>query len=100
MDPDKPRPDQLEADVVIVGSGAAGSIIAYELAKRGKEVLVLERGRHVDPADFTDTETTQLSNLYSDGAIQVSRDLRFAVLQGMCVGGEHCCQQRCLHPGP
>ena len=28
-----------------------------------------------------------LSDLYSDGAIQLSRDLRFAVLQGMCVGG-------------
>ena len=28
-----------------------------------------------------------LSELYSDGALQMSRDLRFAVLQGMCVGG-------------
>ena len=28
-----------------------------------------------------------LSKLYRDGALQVSRDFRFAVLQGMCVGG-------------
>ena len=28
-----------------------------------------------------------LSELYSDGALQMSRDLSFAVLQGMCVGG-------------
>jgi choline dehydrogenase-like flavoprotein len=87
MDPDSVRPDELEADVVIIGSGAAGAILAYEFAARKKEVLVLERGLHVDPSDFNDTETDMLSKLYSDGAIQVSRDLRFAVLQGMCVGG-------------
>jgi len=31
------------ADVVIVGGGINGSAIAYELAKRGKEVVVVER---------------------------------------------------------
>ena len=79
--------DALEADVVIVGSGAAGAILAYEMAAQGKSVIVMERGEHVDPSNFSDQETTMLSHLYSDGAIQLSRDLRFAVLQGMCVGG-------------
>ena len=87
MDPEGASDAELEADHVIVGSGAAGAILAYELAARGREVLVIERGKHVDPSDFNDVETNMLSELYSDGAIQVSRDLRFAVLQGMCVGG-------------
>ena len=33
------------ADVVIIGGGIIGSIIAFELAKRGAEVTVVERGR-------------------------------------------------------
>ena len=34
-------------DVVIVGSGTCGSMLARELTAAGKRVLVLERGRHV-----------------------------------------------------
>ena len=36
--------ETLDADVCIVGSGAGGAILAYELAKAGREVLILERG--------------------------------------------------------
>ena len=32
-------------DFIIVGSGAGGSTLAWELSKRGKRVLVLERGK-------------------------------------------------------
>jgi choline dehydrogenase-like flavoprotein len=35
-----------EADVIVVGSGAAGASIARELARSGLDVLILERGRH------------------------------------------------------
>jgi choline dehydrogenase-like flavoprotein len=79
--------DRLTADVAIVGSGAAGALLAYRLAERGREVLVLERGPHVDPAEFTDDERTQFATLYRDGGMQMSTDARFHVLQGHCVGG-------------
>jgi choline dehydrogenase-like flavoprotein len=84
-----PTPDsrELAADVVVIGSGAAGAMLAYELAKRDREVLVLERGSHVDRSEFSDNESEQLSRLYADGALTLSRDFRFQVLQGMCVGG-------------
>ncbi len=39
-----------EYDVVIVGSGIAGAIVAYNLGKAGKKVLILEAGPKV-PAD-------------------------------------------------
>ena len=33
-----------EFDVVIIGSGAGGSPVAYELARAGRSVLILEKG--------------------------------------------------------
>jgi choline dehydrogenase-like flavoprotein len=80
-------PDTLNVDAVVVGSGAAGAVLAHHLAARGQEVLVLERGQHVDPQDFSEDEIKQITTLYADGALQLSRDFSFQVLQGSCVGG-------------
>jgi choline dehydrogenase-like flavoprotein len=79
--------DTVEADAVVVGSGAAGAIVAYRLAEAGRRVLILERGLHLHPSEFEEDEVKQISNLYADGALQLSRDFSFQVLQGMCVGG-------------
>jgi choline dehydrogenase-like flavoprotein len=48
---------------------------------------MLERGSYVDPATFTENEAEQLARLYRDGALTLSKDFRFQVAQGMCVGG-------------
>lgn len=37
-------------DVCIVGSGAAGSVMAYALGRAGFSVVVLEAGPRFDPA--------------------------------------------------
>lgn len=42
--------DKLEADVVIVGAGVAGCLVAYRLAQAGAKVVVLESGPWVDRA--------------------------------------------------
>ena len=51
------------------------------------EVLVVERGPHVDPRDFGDDEVTQYLRLYNEGALQLATDFELQVLQGVCVGG-------------
>ena len=38
-------------DVVVVGSGAGGGIVAGELAEAGRRVLLLECGPHLTAAD-------------------------------------------------
>lgn len=40
---------QTHFDVIVIGSGASGSPIAYELAKAGKSVLMLEKGPWIKP---------------------------------------------------
>jgi choline dehydrogenase-like flavoprotein len=82
-----PRAGEPRYDAVVVGSGAAGAILAYRLAESGRRVLVLERGPHVDPGDFSDDEVEQYLRLYNEGALQLVTDFRLQVLQGMCVGG-------------
>jgi choline dehydrogenase-like flavoprotein len=49
------RPPRERFDTVVVGSGAAGGILAHRFAATGREVLVVERGPHVDPREFGDT---------------------------------------------
>lgn len=90
---------ELEADVVLVGSGAAGAILAYRLAEAGRSVVVLERGPHVRPSQMTEDEMEMFARLYSDGALQLSRDFEFQVAQGRCVGGSTTVNNAvCLEP--
>ena len=37
------------ADVIVIGSGAGGGVLAKELGEAGLEVIVLEAGRRYDP---------------------------------------------------
>ncbi|WP_414568075.1 GMC family oxidoreductase [Nostoc sp. CCY 9925] len=60
---------QTEFDVVIVGSGAGGSPIAYTLAKAGKSVLILEKGplfrpQYQNPQGLSDFKRDEL---FADG---------------------------------
>jgi choline dehydrogenase-like flavoprotein len=81
------KTDEITADVVIVGSGAGASILANQLVMLGRKVLMIERGLHEKPQTFNEKEVEMVSRLYADGALQLSRDFRFQVFQGSCVGG-------------
>jgi choline dehydrogenase-like flavoprotein len=50
-----------EVDFVVVGSGAAGGIIAKELSENGFRVVVLEQGPYLTEADFTHNEVKVLN---------------------------------------
>ncbi len=57
-------------DFVIVGSGAAGGVLARELARQGFNIVLLEQGPHRTAADFSHDEMdVMIGNAYigSDG---------------------------------
>jgi len=49
-------PTRQEVDFVIIGSGAAGGVMAKELSTQGFDVVVLEQGEYRTAADFTHDE--------------------------------------------
>ena len=55
----------IEAETVVVGSGIAGLSTAYELARRGQKVLVLDRGRIA--GGMTSRTTAHLTSQSDDG---------------------------------
>ena len=79
--------DVLEADAVVVGSGAGGGVIAARLAEAGLKVIVLEAGGYFNEADFDQTELGGYSRLYWRGGPTPTADFNVSLQAGSCLGG-------------
>ena len=75
------------AEVCIVGSGAAGGVLAYEFATAGRDVIVLEEGDELSRNDFTQREGDLIPRIYADSGARATHDAAIPILQGKCVGG-------------
>ena len=78
---------RLECDVVVIGSGAGGGLVAGELAMAGKSVIVLEKGGYVSDTDFTLQESEAMNNLYLHRGTLTSKDKGVTILAGSTLGG-------------
>jgi choline dehydrogenase-like flavoprotein len=80
--------EELEADVVVIGTGAGGAVAAKELAERGVAVVMLEEGAYFRRADFTGHAVDMQFRLYRDGgATFTCGNVGIPVATGMTVGG-------------
>ncbi|MDQ3933677.1 MAG: GMC oxidoreductase [Actinomycetota bacterium] len=61
-------------DVIVVGSGFAGGVMAARLAERGMRVLILERGVWRGPAERDDAPSPRRD--FPRGLVGVARDVR------------------------
>jgi choline dehydrogenase-like flavoprotein len=77
----------LDADAVVVGTGAGGSVTLRELARAGLSVIGLEEGGFHTAADFDQREDRMLTLLFQDGGGRATEDLAVRVLGGRGVGG-------------
>ena len=77
----------LEADVVIIGTGAGGGVSAEILTQRGLKVILIEAGKLMSSDDFTLNEGQAYRDLYQEGAMRATKDAGITILQGRTVGG-------------
>ncbi|MFP5219643.1 MAG: GMC family oxidoreductase [Actinomycetes bacterium] len=66
----------MAGEAVVVGSGAAGSVVAWELARCGWTVTVLERGRNLRPG-LGEVESADLGTEYGSDEIKSLRAFGF-----------------------
>ncbi|TMG96537.1 MAG: GMC family oxidoreductase, partial [Betaproteobacteria bacterium] len=81
------NPITLEADAVIVGTGAGGGVTAEILADAGLGVILVEEGPLKSSGDFRMREAEAYAELYQESAARKTRDKAISILQGRCVGG-------------
>src|SRR5438270_13030249 len=75
------------ADVVVVGAGACGALVAKELAGRGFSVVVLEAGKRYDPArDLPNSEANAAKIMWTEPRVFAGRD-GVVPKMGVGVGG-------------
>lgn len=78
---------RLKADVIVVGSGSGGAIAAYEMARAGKSVIILEAGRYVPSSSFKEDLTDSMKRMFQDSGLQTNSTGDLVLLQGSVVGG-------------
>src|SRR5215471_8750687 len=77
----------LEADAVVIGSGAGGGVVAGELAQAGKSVIILEKGGYNGESDFTWQEAQATPELFLKRGTLTTKDLGMIILAGSTLGG-------------
>jgi choline dehydrogenase-like flavoprotein len=71
-------------DVCIIGAGSGGSVMAWEMARAGLSVIVLEDGGYHRGADYNQREADMFGENYNARA---TKDRAISVMQGRGVGG-------------
>lgn len=80
--------EEIEVDVVVIGSGAGGAPAARELAARGHAVAVLEEGDYFDRKDFDGRALPSIGRFYRrDTTTLTVGNTPVMIPMGITVGG-------------
>jgi choline dehydrogenase-like flavoprotein len=90
--------DSIQAEVIVVGSGPGGASVARELAKKGKKVLLLERGIDHRPRSYYGTYLGAL--IYSDRSSMLFTQEGLNIVRPLMVGGATSMYCGCAAPPP
>ena len=81
------EPLVLDADVVVVGSGAGGGVVAARLGEAGRSVLVVEAGGHRPEGQMPVSEGEAWREMFLDRGATSTEDLAITILAGSTLGG-------------
>ena len=78
----------MDAEVLVIGSGAGGATTAAVLAEAGFDVLVVEEGEWVEQGAVVPFSLEQMDRQYRSGGVTVALGLpSIAYTEGRCAGG-------------
>jgi choline dehydrogenase-like flavoprotein len=79
---------ELECEVVVVGTGAGGAAAAYELARRGRAVVLLEEGDYHRRSELRGTGGGKYQRFYRDFGLTIGLgNVGAPIWAGKAVGG-------------
>ena len=76
-----------EADVVVVGSGPCGAVVAHGLAAAGRRVVLLEEGPPFTPPDFVWDGALSMTRTMREGGLRATRGHVLPTMQAIALGG-------------
>jgi choline dehydrogenase-like flavoprotein len=75
------------ADVVVVGSGPCGAVVAKELAEAGRSVVLLEEGPPFTPEDFELDGALSMARTMREAGLRATRGDVMPTMQAIALGG-------------
>jgi choline dehydrogenase-like flavoprotein len=80
--------DVLQTEVLVIGSGAGGSVTAAMLAEAGRDVVMVEEGPWIGPDVAAPFSKTEMTSKYRNGGLNATLGRPpIAWAEGACVGG-------------
>ena len=77
-----------KCDILVIGSGPAGSVVTLEMARAGYDVILIEEGAPIGPSDFTTEATRSMRNSMREAGLRVSMgNIAMPTMQPICLGG-------------
>ncbi|KAL4743361.1 hypothetical protein BDV11DRAFT_123441 [Aspergillus similis] len=81
------KPEMIETDVLVIGSGCGGSVAAKNLAEAGKRVMVVDKGYSFTNQHFPMKPNEGFNNLFESAGAVMNDEGSMAVLFGSTWGG-------------
>jgi choline dehydrogenase-like flavoprotein len=81
-------PIRASCEVLVVGSGPGGSVVAKELAEAGRDVILLEEGPPFGKKDFVQEAAESMHRTFREGGSRATRGNMFLpTMQAIALGG-------------